>query len=246
MNEEKSILRRYLLQIILALIIVLPISTHALSIDDERWVRFYYQDPQPNQLAEWLAKMVNDGAPTNKNQFYPVFTFTSQILRQHPELANSLIEKLSNYNEEDRAFLALILWHGEIPDAKSVIAKNLSLSDEITSKITSVPPYNPIDHPVTMPSDMDMLWATFMATGNEQAVNRIIDYLATPVSSKKSTEKSKEEFITEVYLSAAEWSLESNGRQDPKVAEIIKHRFKESDDDMKAKLAPIIEGILSE
>lgn len=246
MNEDKSILKHYLLKIILALIIILPISAHALSVDDDRWIRFYYQDPQPNQLAEWLAKMVDDGAPTNKNQFYPVFTFTSQILRQHPELANNLVEKLSSYDEEDRAFLALILWHGKIPDAKLIIEKNLSLPNEVISKITSVLPYNPIDHPVTTPSDMDMLWATFMATGNEQAVNRIIDYLSTPVSSKKAAEKSKEDFITEVYLSAAEWSLESNGRQDPNVAEIIKNRFKESDDDMKAKLTPIIEGILSE
>ncbi len=85
--------------------------------------------------------------------------------------------------------------------------------------------------------DLDYLWSEFMATGDDVSVRKIIDLL-------KLDPKHNMEMIG--MISAAQWSLLSNGVQHEKVHEIIKSEAISSDGSVKERLNAILHEIEAE
>jgi hypothetical protein len=113
-----------------------------------------------------------------------------------------------------------ILWQSE--SLQVIIARQLSRSyDDLYSM------------PVDSPQVLDMLWASFFATGEDLPVKRIISVLHLE----------KEGHGGQILIGgAANWSLKSNAKQHPKVLGICRNEVANAQETTKAMLESIIQN----
>ncbi len=91
--------------------------------------------------------------------------------------------------------------------------------------------------PIISPQALDMLWATFFATGDERVVRRIISVLQL-----SKDNKSAEALIG----TSALWSLKSNAKQHEKVMAICKEEIGKQDGLTKNLLQEVVTEKISE
>lgn len=116
-------------------------------------------------------------------------------------------------------YVAQALWESKTRTGQQIIEKwrKTGLVKEI-ERITNTPPVDLKTIDITSPAMLDMLWATFMASGDTQYVERIVGVLAYPVDGEE-----QEERMNNILLAgSAKWSLSSNAFQHGLVYETCK------------------------
>ncbi|MBC3928651.1 hypothetical protein [Undibacterium sp. CY21W] len=190
------------------------------------WMSHYYEKPAPDQFTKWLNDASAAGAFEKPSARFPLMIFTTEILKMNPDKGAQWCKDLATISSTSKAYVGWSFYNSNIPAAEQCVQTQLGLSDSDVKKIMSATRYDPLAKEPSTPADLDMLWAVFSATGNETAVNKIIDVLARP-SPEKGTEGSVKMLLMK---GAAKWSLTSNIRQHTRVAGIVqKRRVTESD-----------------
>ena len=180
----------------------------------------YYENPNPEAFVSWIKDASAAGAFEKSSAQLSMMIFMSEVIRSNPDKGAAWCKELSSLPSANKAYVAWSFHNANIRAQDECIQDLLGLSDEDKKKVLSAERHYPLARQPTTPSDLDMLWATFMATGNELAVNRIIDVLGMP-SPEKGTPGSIEMLLLK---GAAKWSLSSNIQQHRRVFEIANTR----------------------
>jgi len=176
------------------------------------WMRFYYMEPQPELFVEEVKKLAKAGALTKPECAFPMVIFLSRVIAANASMVELWFDALSDLAPDDLQSLRAAAWLSRAPEARAyLIARGLSP--------THVPEQPEIlemkidEHPIIL----DALWAHYFATGDHQAVRRIVsalDYMsdlgaANAYATTKKTEADKARALRDGIFQAASWSLES-------------------------------------
>ena len=229
------------IMIVIALIASVAASI-AYAADDFRsikefgdWVTFYYQNPKPEKVSGALEYFTSsplygtDATITTAAFFCALFQKNSSLMR-------STFDELSSHGSEN-AKIMLINILSFINNSESKIllekAKNFwraeQLQDVITHQMSS-PHKDLYNRTIDSSQILDMLWASFFATGDDWPVKRIISVLHL----------AKDGHGMEIMLGRdANWSLDSNSKQHRKVCQICQEELKRQTDITKEMLGRI-------
>lgn len=181
------------------------------------WMAHYYEHPEPDALPRWMQEISASGGLEKASARYPVLIFVSTVVSQHPAKAGAWCDALSSLPATHRAMFA---WSFKNANAPQHERCQKDLPRDVVNGLRAAKPIRPLSRPPTTPGDLDMLWATFMASGDEQPVNMIVDVLLRPLPASNAPGS-----IEALLMNgAAKWSLASNAKQHARVRLILEQR----------------------
>lgn len=188
-----------------------------LKIDDDgdelsRQVQMYYQQPDVNQAFVLSNELMN--LPVFETQAQArlnTWLWGAQIIKKHPFRTRNWCKKLKATYQH--AQIAPFFQFAATSSAKRCL-KSLDLTETERQELAQLPDLtNPLQRELLSPTDLDMLWTTFFATGNPNAVHKLVDFVANHIEGKSQHQDM-------IYM-AAVWSLQSNMRQDAQIRKIV-------------------------
>lgn len=200
------------------------------------WMTFYYQNPSPERIPGALAYF-SDSPLYKTNATMPTVAFFSAVFKKDGVLMQKTFDEIS-LGGSDNAKIVLINVLSLTSNSESMAllekAKSAWQSERLQSIIArqmSRPHDDLYTISIDSPQVLDMLWASFFATGDDLPVQKIISVLHL----------SKDGHGEEILVGgAANWSLKSNVQQHPKVLEICKKELAKAQGETKAVLGEIV------
>jgi len=200
------------------------------------WMTFYYQNPNPERVPAALVYFCNS-AMYKSNATMPTAAFFSALFRKDNALMQKIFDEISlNGSENAKIMLVNILSLTNNSESKALLGEaQSSWQSERLQGIIARQVTRPHDDlygiSVDTPQVLDMLWASFFATGDDLPVQKIISVLHL----------SKDGHGEEIIVGgAANWSLKSNIQQHPKVLEICKKELITAQGETKVILGEIV------
>jgi hypothetical protein len=185
-----------------------------------KWMNGYYFNPDPGKAIDAFLYFNASKISDNKNSFWPCIAFFQEIFSNNTYLfpfLEELFESRDNKTKMNIIFLYKICGY----DLKGLTGK---MSKDEAGKIgKAVEAVNIPDiyGKITSPSQLDMLWGTFLASGSYKPVLAIVNslelckykgYIERYKTSDKTAEDYKNAMSDAIYQSAR-WSLGSNCSQ---------------------------------
>jgi hypothetical protein len=209
-------------------------SVDALS----NWMTHYYENPQPELMVPALLFADKQGL-IQGDAAAPLQAFTSRVFAQNPDRVKEWFTRLGPIGENGKNIVLTAIWWSNTSQGKELlqtIASQLPEKGkrEFKKEIEGTPPAVETMEIVT-PDVLDMLWASFTATGDTKYVKRLITTLSWERKDSKDLPKM-------LIANAARWSLISNINQHAKVKEFCQTYLAQADADTK----PYLEKALAE
>jgi hypothetical protein len=200
---------------------------------------YYYQHPHPDEVASALEAISAQGYFELDDVQAPLSGFFAEIFRANPDRIEQWIKPYVGI--PGRHILYAALWMADTEASKAALKLLINSSAapdtaRLKSLLETAPPTIQT-MTINGPAALDFLWGSFMASGAEEPVTRVIDQM------KFADVKGN----TEVMMvgGAASWSVSANARQHPKVLQILKRRAETADQETKKKIDLILSGINS-
>ncbi len=146
------------------------------------WMTFYYQSPSPERIPGALAYF-SDSPLYKTNVTMPTVAFFSAIFKKDSVSMQKTFDKiLLDGSDNEKIMLINVLSLTNNSESKALLerAKSAWQSERlqgIVARQMSRPPDDLYSIPVDSPQALDMLWASFFATGDDLPVQRIISVL---------------------------------------------------------------------
>ena len=159
---------------------------------------------------------------------------SAQVFAQNAKSLTEWIEDLRK-EREDRQFLAaLALWFSRV-DGRDRLLQRLSEggSPRLTKYVQELradtaPDLTTLD--ARSPVELDMLWASFFATGDDRYVLRVIRALSAAPQDKSPA----------IVAAAARWSLTANARQHSAVLDVCRKEMPRQPEAVAAVLRDVV------
>jgi hypothetical protein len=225
---------------LLALLASLSAVSAAGQHDDEpeRWLTYYYRDPQPDRLTPMIAQLSARGAFTNPTAVPPLVGFMMELFRSHPERLAAWSSELGALPAEDRLYVWWALWNTQMPEALAALEARRAADPEGIAQVVAMRPLEPMSDPVMHPAHLDMLWGMFMATGDVAPVERVIDVLRDPLPKEGSPER----FQAQMLQGAAQGSLASNAALHEPVERACRARLATATGPLRDRLLQVLQS----
>ncbi len=182
-----------------------------------QWNTYYYLHPQPELMPQAILFAEKKGILNNSGAQLPMIAMMSQIFSHNPQSVPNLVRKMGDLTMEHKTLVWKALWQANTEESRKE-ANDLSLlfpAGHRPPLLTSATPKpQAIETMELSPGVLDMLWGSFLVTGEERFVQRIIS--ALPGKHQKDMNKL-------VIAGAASWSLTSNASQHKEVMRICVH-----------------------
>jgi hypothetical protein len=176
---------------------------------------YYYLNPQPDKVPLELEKFITSEQFIKDENFrkygiYNTAYLFGRIAQLEPSLITTYEDLFEKASHEGRSFILKIFQICGNEQVKHFLIaklkdKNFTKEKEEISKVLEkgIPTgFNPLDKEVKDAGDLDFLWAEFMITGDEKAIQKIIsvldwqdrfrnklsDYLKSPVAISEKEE----------------------------------------------------------
>jgi len=148
-----------------------------------------------------------------------MINFLAEVFKQNPGLTATLCSKISLETNLQESIVLGALRHANTSESLQYLndfqekakKEQDTQTYELISTLKKDPPYDTMTTPIIDALDLDMIWASFFATGNEAYIKRIV--------SVSLQDLVKEDALNLVVVSAR-WSLRENIRQHTKVRKI--------------------------
>lgn len=203
----------------------------------EKWMSFYYKNPQPDTIPVAIDAFRKGGYFSQDGSSEPIIVFLSLIFRSHPQKIETWLSSLKEITNQENIAIGKILWLSNTEQARKYLTKisrikDVEIKEYLVALLKKVPPE--IEKvPIASSSVIDILWAAFMATGEDKYVVRII--------SAFSKNNNQDELSKEMISSMAKWSLKSNVKKHEKVKSICLNQLKTQNEDIAIILQEIID-----
>ncbi|WP_158970878.1 hypothetical protein [Paraglaciecola sp. L3A3] len=215
---------------ILLTTVVLSLSFTVWAGESEAWLTNYYKSPAQQEFVSQVKKLSQSGMLSDGKHQQSLAVFLSRILVANPKQTHQWLSTLSVLNQKDRQTLHYAAWLADTDESKAY----LQLVDAQYLLDSKAINYLEID--IKSPKTLDNLWYYFFATGEAAPIKRIVSALnyaeySGALKAYKTSEKTNEDerkAKLDVIFQAARWSIGSNVKQHPKVAEICTEIMKDA------------------
>lgn len=211
------------------------------SVDDfDKWITYYYINPEPQKIPSAIKFYSDFSLYDKENTRLSTAAFFAALFKKDNELMKKSFDDISTTGSENaKSALLNALYLVNSEESKALIKKagaewkSESLKKAIEKTTSSSAP-DIFAEPVRDAERLDMLWGTFLATGDKEPVRKIISALHL----------SEDGHGLEIAIvgGAAKWSLTSNALQHKIVYQVCKEELAKSEGATKR----ILEEIISE
>lgn len=204
------------------------------------WIMNYYKNPKPDNLYTAFEYGLTNKEIEMSGSRNLIMHFFSSIFRDNLEIQKEFYEKLEGVeNQNLRYGFVFSLWYANTEKSFETIRlyRNLKVNKKDIENIDSLLKTKPKDlfnEPITNPSELDMLWANFFATGKEKSILKIIKVLEN-IDSENYNEK--------ILASAARWSLRNNAYIHKEIYNIVSNKAKKENQALKNELNSILKEV---
>jgi hypothetical protein len=175
-----------------------------------QWFTYYYKAPHSAQGVEYINKMFQSGFFNKPSAVAPLVMFLAEFFRQNESMIPGWEKSLHEIPQNEGFYLLHSLWQANTDNTLKILNNWPDIKSEgIIEKIKGRPPVDLKTIEINSPAILDMLWATFMASGDTLYVERIISSLSLPTDSEDKDKRINNLLI----VGAAKWSLSSNAVQ---------------------------------
>ncbi len=209
-----------------SLILLLVCFSHAVNAD---WLMDYYIYPTPDLFVSEVNNLSKSGVLSDPKHKQTISVFLSRVLADNPDKTLEWMKELKHLNKADMEPIFYAVWLSDTKESKEYL-KSIGATLALETKPTDF-----LQVPIDSPNTLDALWAYFFATGKKEPIRKIVSALnyenhsgaLEAYKTSKKTEQDKQNAILDSIFMSARWSLESNIKQRPRVAEICGEIFKE-------------------
>jgi hypothetical protein len=163
--------------------------------------------------------------------------FLAEVFRQYPDRVPAWAQVADGLPEDDRHWIYIAVWWADVPETVKLLeaaaAKETPELKQALRKYIENYAGPLLELPLTKPERLDMLWASYFASGKVAYVERIATALTPPESDKKTLGG------VAIY-GAARWSLTSNARQHEDVRSLLEDLRARSNGALLAELDDIL------
>ncbi|BBO83792.1 hypothetical protein DSCO28_43580 [Desulfosarcina ovata subsp. sediminis] len=205
-----------------------------------QWFTYYYKASHSAQHIENINKMFQSGFFNKPSAVAPLIMFLAEFFRQNENMISGWEKSLHEIPQDENFYLLHSLWQANTDNALTALNNWPDLkSEKIIEKIKERPPVDLKTIEINSPAILDMLWATFMASGNILYVERIISSLSLPTDSKENDKRISNLLI----VGAAKWSLSSNAMQHGLVFKTCQKFTESKDPKIRKAISEILEKV---
>lgn len=180
------------------------------ELDVGAFMAGYARDPQPGRLADLLLRADRLGVISDDTAG-PLAAFAAAVLREHPARAPALARRAAEGSAQCEALFWQAVWLAGTPETAAALLAATSARLEVRATLEALraqPPPILLGLPLDAPGVLDLLWSTYLASGDPRYVVRIASALDLVDS---------EDAGRRLVGEAARWSLRANLEQDPAV-----------------------------
>ncbi|MDO8730705.1 MAG: hypothetical protein Q7J69_05960 [Candidatus Omnitrophota bacterium] len=204
-----------------------------------QWFSYYYLKPDPQRVPEAIRYFAGSLSEKYPNSRMPVAAFLAALFKADDALTGKVFSDISaDGSENSKVLMVNALWLADTVKSRELLGKaktqwNTPLLSGIIDRKNKSRADNLMEAPIQSPLILDMLWATFFATGSPEPIERIISVLHLM----------KEGHEMELLVGgAADWSLASNAQQHQRVYELCKAKLESSEGVTKELLQEIVQN----
>lgn len=198
--------------------------------DDEfmNWFNNYYMNPHPESALAYYLYYANSKLSEADDKFWPIFSLFNEIFSNNPFLLNQIADCFNLQEDRTKIYLVYLIQYSKIDDGRFL--KDLKgIEGEAFMKVKEES-FPDIYGELNEPTQLDMLWSVFFATGSYKPILKFIktlDYAKYQkdyenFSRSKKTEADKLKVIKYAMYKAIVWSLNSNCHQHRLVCDYCK------------------------
>lgn len=195
----------------------------ASAAEMNQWMTYYYQHPEPDKLTAVVFYMKETGLLDRDTSRLPLMAFIAEIFRQNPGRVEAWLQEWAALRTE-RAYFWRSLWYSGLEERKEIFARisekipaGTEEKSELAMLANEAPA--PLDKVlISSPLVLDMIWASFMASGNEAMVRRVIE-----AAQYASEPKSQPDLMTGM---AARFALSNFAAKHEKVRAVIEEELR--------------------
>ncbi|MBU0744035.1 MAG: hypothetical protein KKE11_01500 [Gammaproteobacteria bacterium] len=197
-------------------------TSSAEKLNEEEFMDNYFKNPTPDRMPEYINTIINDPeiiGPFNGQVF---IAFVAGIVKDNPEKVASWMERLKFIDEHSMERLNYIywgIWYSGNPEAGAYL-QQLAMGDDyrasLAKRIIRSPLRDLLEIEKTDPGNIDMLWASFFARGDDEYLRLLLRIAAFDPKRDLSGL-----YADDGLVSMAIWSIKSYREKDPVINERI-------------------------
>lgn len=190
--------------------------------DDEafsKWFVKYYENPQPESALAYYMYYAQSKLSDNESGFWPVFSIFLEIAKNNTWLLPQIMDCYKTRDVKTKIYLLYLLTYANIGpvdffNSLEGVEKEtyLKIKDASLADIYGT---------IVDPSQLDMLWGTFMASGSYQPILKLIQTLEytkyqgylDKYKKSEQTPEDRQNAMNNAIYDALVWSLKSNCAQ---------------------------------
>jgi hypothetical protein len=133
----------------------------------DKWMFFYYQNPQPDKLVENVRAMSKRGQLAQTTGLIPAFL--SRVFAQNPGKIDQWMTSFKDLPQNELYTLYNALWLSNSNEGRAILTKaGLKMPDGAAPDLLT------LEVSEKDPMLIDALWGYFMATGDTRVPRRVI------------------------------------------------------------------------
>lgn len=225
-------------------------SQHAAA----EWMMQYYLNPSPVKAIGALQQLLQP-EPAWLTENLSILSFFQTVFEDNPFLLKNIDKEFQELSIEDKKRFLLIA--SIIGDTDFLLKNTESLPEDLKNDLLEIAgiQFPDMNDAITNPTQLDILWTEFLATGNYAPIRKIVSSLALSEHTgtidkiksgeiKTVTQEIKEKAYLEATHQSAIWSLLSNMQQMPLVMKyaIYIYQNEHLDENIKNQLGAIIKA----
>jgi len=190
----------------------------------EQFVNHYYEHPDALRLAQILEYFKSHGALSEKAQYGSLQGLFGGLLSNNPDFVGEFVDSIQDgkFDESSNISLSMALWFCATEECREALGDNpFQIPDEFFQETQNFRPKPLVEMPIYGPSEIDILWGWFTATGDSAAVKRILTYVLENEKKVSKASRAGTKDLSVITAGAARRTLESQARKHGRVAEVL-------------------------
>ena len=234
-TRSLAVMNRLLLALTLCLALSCAVAReHSPPEKLDEWMMYYYLDPRPDEVEAALKAITAQGYFENDDVQAPLSGFFAEVFRANPDKISAWVKPYVGVPKRHILYSALWMANSrESKDALEQLAKGAKDAEarSLRELASSTPPT--VETMVLdSPAALDYMWGSFMASGSDKPVLRVIDQMKLV--------NRKGDIGAQLIGGAAEWSVSANTRQHERVQRVVRTRAESADSETKVLLKKIV------
>ncbi len=216
-----------------------------------KWFEKYYESPKPETALSYFLFYCKSSLSKDDNSFLPIFSMFLEIVRKNKFIHNQILDSYEEQDERTKIFLIYLIYYSEI--GQDDFFSNLQGIEKAAYTEIKNTTFPELYGEIIDASQLDMLWATFFASGSYKPILKLIQTLEyskyqgslDKYKTSNKTEEDRQKAIKNSIYNSLVWSFASNCKQH----ELVKSysnwalKYEELSDIQRSELKKIMDSL---